>query len=87
MAIYSFSIFGENYVYKNAISNLFFPYKKCVTEKRTLLIGSMPSLLTVLLSLPFNEVPKNEPRDDWAPAEEAEHFLKALEHLQLKVGH
>ena len=40
---------------------ILFPYKKCVTEKRTsvktLLIGSMPSLLTVFLSIPFNKLP------------------------------
>ena len=28
---------------------------------------------------------RNYPKDDWAPAEEAEHFLKALKHLQIKL--
>ena len=28
---------------------------------------------------------RNDPLDDWAPAEEAQHFLKALKHLELKL--
>ena len=28
---------------------------------------------------------RNYPRDDWAPSEEAEYFLKALKHLQIKL--
>ena len=40
---------------------LLFPCKKCVTEKitkvKTLLIGSMSSLLTVFLSIPFDKLP------------------------------
>ena len=40
----------------------FFPCKKCVTEKRTKLkknhfINSMSSLLTIFLSIPFNNLP------------------------------
>ena len=39
---------------------ILFSYKTCLTEKRTLvktlLIGSMPYLLTVLLSIPFKNI-------------------------------
>ena len=49
--------FGENYILKKMqFRTILFPYKKCISEKRTLLIGSMPSILMVFLSILFNKL-------------------------------
>ena len=45
-----------------------------------LMLLSSYSLKTIVM-----DMIRNYPRDDWAPAEEAEHFLKALKHLQIKL--
>ena len=88
LAIYGFlsanDFWTKLYVKKPAIRSILFLCKKCVTEKRSK-INQRGNLLTVFLSITFNKLPWNEPRDDWAPAEEAEHFLKALKRLQLKL--
>ena len=47
-----------------------------------LMLLSSYSLKTIVM-----DMIRNYPKDDWAPAEEAEHFLKALKHLQLKLEH
>ena len=51
--------------------------------KNTVPVSIVPktALLEALLYLPSCIYP----RDDWAPAEEAKHFLKALNHLQEKM--
>ena len=59
---YHIDIFWNFFINKNLqFWTILLCYRKCVTEKityvKTLSIGSMPSPLTVFLSIPFNKLP------------------------------